>query len=162
MIARDKLITHNNIRKTKSLFIEFDPEGIYTLQKEDRDGAKSLYQLYLKARDPTEHKFVEDCFYDLKQWEMLCGAPFFKDHIADWRKELNLQIHSSLVSLLIEDAANSLSQTKTTSAKYLLDNYFRDKKTATKTKAPVEEVKAKVAKNIFLEDAERINLTVKN
>lgn len=146
---------------TKGLFVEFQGYGdnpVYTLAREDVPPYHSLYQLYMKEGDPTESRFVEKYLYDLKHWELLCSLSWFKPYIKEWRKELNLRLHSDLVFTLIQDSFNEESKSNTTSAKYLLDNYFRDKATKAKTKTPTEEVVDKDVKKVFLEDAERIGI----
>lgn len=155
--------------RTKALFKEwaYNAESIvdesfvppYTLQREHEAPHWSLYQLYMKVGDPTETKFVEQYMFSLKHWEALCSCPWFKPLIAEWRKELNSKLHTELVDILLEDAKSEISKTSTTSAKYLLDNYFRDKDVKKKiTKTKVEDNEEKEIKKFFLEDAERIGI----
>jgi hypothetical protein len=60
----------------------------------------------------------------------------------------------------MNDSFNEESKTSTTSAKYLLDNYFREGNKTTRQKAATssEEIIDKETKRAFLEDAERIGI----
>lgn len=129
MNDKSKFLGDNGARLTKGLFLEYaDPERpnepLYTIAREDKGGLPSLYRLYLECADVTEASFVSKYMYDLRHWEMLCRTPFFRDEIAEWRKELSLTLRRKAVSMLERDALSN-SKTSTSSAKYLLDKVYK-------------------------------------
>ena len=56
-----------------------------------------------------------------------------KPYVDIWRQELKAKVRSDMFSVILEDALDPLSKTKTASAKYLLDKYM-DPSTATAKK----------------------------
>jgi len=149
-MSRNKFLGTNGHRLIKQLFIEFRWDNketdyaLYTLAKEDKevDGTvyPSLYRLYMETGDPTEGAFVEKYFYDRQQWEQLCNAHFFKDLVLEWRSDLALKLSSNLVNILVSDARDPLSKSRTTSAKYLLENIINQKSNSSKRGRPKRNV----------------------
>jgi hypothetical protein len=126
---KSRFLGDNGARLTKGLFLEYaDPdrpnEPLYRLSRKYDGPLPSLYHLYMDCKDITEAKFVENYLYDLRHWEMLCRTPFFRDEIAEWRKELALMLRYDAVRFLERDAS-STSKTATSSAKYLLDKVYK-------------------------------------
>lgn len=122
-------------RYTKSLFYEKDPENqtaIYTLfdcrplhYRIIRGLPRyDLRQLYLGVDDITEWNFIERFLYDKDQWEKLQASKEFMAHIKEWRNEQRLRVKSEMFDVLLRDAKDVRSSTKTTSAKYLLEKYY--------------------------------------
>jgi len=131
-VSKSRLLNASNTRLGRALFIEFDNIydtrlAVYSLSREDKvvDGVTypSLYKLYLATEDITEAEFVNLYMYDLKQWEQLCEAPFFREEIAQWRKELRLYKLSQMVATLEEDVARD-TKTATSSAKFLIEKVY--------------------------------------
>lgn len=91
--------------RTKSLFIETNADevkypSIFTLADDDKDGRVSMKRVYLKANDPTEYKAAKTIFGSYECWENLCKAPFFKPHLEEWRRELQIKIKSEAVATI--------------------------------------------------------------
>lgn len=148
----------NRQRLTKGLYWDFSYDvpsrrhlALFTVQDCRpsyfiiRDGVPryDLRQLYLLVNDHTEYEFVKRFMWDEKHWEKVSNAPLVKPYVETWRKELKAKVRSEMVSVLIGDALDPDSKTKTSSAKYLLDK-FADPKTpasSRKTKDKTEDLK---------------------
>lgn len=136
----------NKYRLTKGLFWEFSHDyparrdyALFTLQdtgssyfliKEGipRYNMKKLYDL---CNDHTEHTFITKFMWDERHWDKVVNAPLISPHIDNWRKDLRLKIKSSMYDVLLQDALDESSKTKTSSARYLLEKYL-DPKTGKK------------------------------
>ena len=84
-----------------------------------------LKQLYLGCRDTTEQVFIENFMWDRKQWDKLTTTGPLKDIIEGWRKELLSQEQARMINVIVTDALEYVSPTKTTRAKYLLDKVLK-------------------------------------
>lgn len=166
MTREDKFLNSNQVRKTKQLFIEYDylsdkDHAVYTLARSDKEvnGTvyPSLYRYYMETADPTEALFVERYLYDWEQWERICKSPALKDEIELWRNDLRKKVAGQLVSELMQDAFDKGSKTRTSSAKYLLDNVLKQKNTKAGPGRPVNSTKpeADFSKDV-VSDLERI------
>lgn len=108
-----------------ALFLEVskNPDCIvYTLERKEKDGYPSLYQLYMEEEDLTEFEFSNKYFESFQHWKKVCSANWFHEHIAEWREELELKIRAKALHSLVKK-----SETSTEVAKYLLNNNWIDK-----------------------------------
>lgn len=138
MIDKSKLINESNVRLTKQLFIEYDhisdkDHAVYTLAKFDKEvngkTYPSLYRLYMEVGDITEAAFVEKYLYDWEQWERIQKSPALAEEVEQWRRDLRKKLSGQLVEILVNDAFDERSKSRTASAKYLLDNIVKPNKT---------------------------------
>lgn len=169
-MSNDKkhLLGKTNQRLVKQLFIEWAAIGeydnaVYSTKREDTtiDGTlyPSLYLLYMETADITENAFVELYMYDWTQWEKVSSAPFFKDEVARWRKDLKARKMAELVGVLMEDALSS-SRSSKSSAKYLVDKLSKTKgagKPSTAVVPSSEQELDELTKSIYV-DKERLGL----
>lgn len=110
MIDLKLLKDSGNRYRTQSLFIEFaNPKYItlFTLDREDKDGAVSLYRKYMEIADPTEYQVALQLLGDWRHWEVLTNCSWFKPIIEDWRRELEARRKSIMVSQMENLAATS-------------------------------------------------------
>lgn len=133
---KDKLNRH----RTLSLFFEYRAKGIepmFVLSDRDRviDGVeyKSLKRLYLQERDIKEYTFATKYLDNWEQWNKLLSNKIIREHIDNWRNELELMIESESLQALYQTA--TLEGAKgTTAAKYLVEKGYAKKS----EKKPVE------------------------
>ena len=161
--------------QTKALFfettlpeyrIEMEPE--WTLKERDHlahDGKtyRSMQKIYLEMEDVTEYEFAMATLGSFTHWETLCKSPWFKEHIDQWRKELNLKLKAKGMRSIIK-AATIDENLSFQAMKYLADNQYIDKG-GKRGRPSKEEVKAELRKEaeankVFLDDAERIGLNL--
>jgi 5-methylcytosine-specific restriction endonuclease McrA len=76
----------NGRYRTKSLFTELSPDGIWSLEEFKR--------LYLTIADPTEYQFAVQLLGSWKHWQLLSGRPFMRTFIRNARAELSVLIRS--------------------------------------------------------------------
>lgn len=95
---------------TKRLFFEETKTdernyAIFTLKDDDHtvDGVvyKSLKKLYLSYNDITEYEFATNELGGWKHWKLLQASTFLKDHVAEWREELEVRLRSSAVKAIL-------------------------------------------------------------
>lgn len=137
------VVGHNKQRLSKGLFWEsslgnenrdnviftlIDCKPKHYIIKEGRP-RYDLKKLYLMCHDLTEYSFINKFMWDETQWNKLLDGPL-KDHIDGWRKELERKVRHSMYAVLIQDAQDNGSPTKTTSAKYVLDKVLKEPKTS--------------------------------
>lgn len=89
---------------TRKLFREFAGIGApYCLTEYDKDGSTSLKRLYLECADITEYEFAKRYLGGMSHWLALCECKWFKVHLYDWRKELELKIRSEALKRVIQE-----------------------------------------------------------
>lgn len=161
--------------QTKALFfettlpeyrIEMEPE--WTLKEKDHlanDGKtyRSMKKIYLEMEDVTEYNFALATLGSFVHWETLCKSPWFKEHIDQWRKELNLKLKAKGMKSIIH-AATTDENLSFQAMKYLADNQYLDK-VSKRGRPSKEDIKAELKKEaeankVFLDDAERIGLNL--
>lgn len=145
MDSGSKFKNASGVLLTKGLFIEFHTEdkeqqAIYTLSNTDKvvDGVvyPSLYRLYMETNDLTEAEFISKYLYNNEHWERLQRTRFLSAEIPKWRKELKVRLYGRMVKLLLSDAEDPHSKTKTASAKYLIDKIVKPTNAYTKAGRP--------------------------
>lgn len=160
--------------QTKALFfettlpeyrIEMEPE--WTLKERDHlvDGKtyRSMKRIYLEMEDVTEYEFAMYTLGSFTHWETLCKSPWFKEHIDQWRKELNLKLKAKAMKSIIQSATTS-ENLSFQAMKYLADNQYLDKGSK-RGRPSKEDIKAELKKEaeasrVFRDDAERIGLNL--
>lgn len=103
--------------RTTSLFIEFarpDYPAYFTLGEEDVTIDAKTYpsckRLYLEHKDPTEHKFARSVFGSFPCWQAISSSFRLREHIAQWREELELHLRSLGYDTLREKAKSGDTQ----------------------------------------------------
>lgn len=130
---------------------------LYTLKREDHlyDGITypSLYRLYMETDDPTEWQFANRYFHGFEHWERICECTWFKEHIAQWRKELELKLKSEAL-VRIKAAAKTNGSKDTLSAnRFLIDKGWEPKEgQQAKRGRPTKEDIRKAASEALSED----------
>lgn len=165
------LVGYNKVRKTQGLFIDMETvdrsanmSSVFCitdarpLHYKTYNGMAryDMRQLYLACGDITEVVFVDKFLYDYSQWEKICKNSVLGPFVEKWRKEQRLSVKSSMFNVLLDDALDPTSKTKTSSAKYLLEKYYDPN-----TKNAKQKLKDKEKDNADLimirEDEERLS-----
>lgn len=144
---------------TKSLFLEEYNEKAYvqyTLKTEDFGGYPSLYRLYMEESDPTEWKFVQKYLYSWEHWEMICETPWFKPHIARWRKELELKLRSEALTKIRQVAESKENKSSFEANKFLLNGNWGNTQEGKKRGRPSKDEIRQEATRLVSED-QKIN-----
>ena len=160
--------------QTKALFFEttlpeyrLEVEPEWTLKEKDHtvDGKTyvSMKRIYLEMEDVTEYDFAIATLGSFLHWETLCKVSWFKEHIEQWRKELNLKLKAKGMRSIIK-AATTDENLSFQAMKYLSDNQYLDKGSK-RGRPSKEDVQAELKKEaeanrVFLDDAERIGLSL--
>lgn len=160
--------------QTKGLFLETTSveeremyETKWTLKEQDHlfNGKTyiSLKRIFLEMEDVTEYDFALATLGSFLHWETLCKSPWFKEHIDQWRKELNLKLKAKGMRSIIK-AATVDENLSFQAMKYLADNQYIEKGSK-RGRPSKEEIKAELKKEaeankVFLDDAERIGLNL--
>ncbi len=161
----------NNQRYTNGLFYEapgLDKSAcIFTLKDHDYqtpDGRplKSLYLLYMAARDVTEYNFAMSNLDGWEHWEMLCSATFFKPFVARWRQELELLIKAECLNHIEAISKDPDHKSQFAALNFLVTSGWREKAKSGKgrpTKAQVQQAARDLAETNkrLEEDYARIN-----
>lgn len=98
----------NGALVTKGLFLEnytSDRENVmYSLSRQDKEGAPSLYKLYLSMEDLTEYEFALTYFESWEHWQSIAQAAWMEPYITKWRTELQIKLKSMAVKEMIKEA----------------------------------------------------------
>lgn len=105
---------------TKGLFKEY---GGSLFRIED------LKALYMAIGDLTEYRFATEHLGGWQHWKVLQQSPFLKEHIFQWREELELKVRSESLYKLLETAKGDNKDA------FIANRYFADGQ----WKAPAEK-----------------------
>lgn len=145
LIENGALEPANSRVRTRRLFYEHFEEGtegspLYTLRNQDYRGYASLKRLYLDFEDLVEYDFAEKYMpRGYPQWEALCNSVFFKKHIEQWRKELDLKIRARELRRIMEMAKDNGKEAQQ-AAKFLITRGYADKQEKTRGRPSKQEV----------------------
>lgn len=121
---------------------------VYTLKDEDHLGYPSLYRLYMEADDPTEYSFAIQHLDSWEHWQRLTKAPWFKEYLHRWRKELETRTRARALKA-VRDIAASGSKEAFQANKFLLSGQWAsDGQTKRRAGAPSKEEIKKAAHEI--------------
>lgn len=129
--------------RTQSLFLEmgYQDEAIFTLKEEDYDyeGRKmiSLKKAYLECADPTEYTFAKTYLLGWKHWQKLCENKAIRNHIDEWREELEVMLRSKAINDAIAAAKTGNFQ----AAKWVADRGWISRGAGRPSKSEVEHEK---------------------
>ena len=96
--------------KTQSLFLEtaYDPEAFFTFDDVDKvykgKTYVSLKRLYLEMEDVTEYAFADTHLAGWNHWKKICGNSAIREHIEEWRYELELKLTARALNKIKEMA----------------------------------------------------------
>lgn len=147
---------------TQSLFLEinYDSKAIYTLKDVDHEWNGRVYpsmrRLYLEMGDPTEYQFATTYLLGWKHWQRLCANKALKQHVDDWREELEVKLRCEGVHSAIVQARSGSWQ----AAKWLVDKGWSESKAGRPSKADVDrEIKMQARiKDEYAEDLQRLRI----
>lgn len=116
MLDKSKFKDEKGRYLTQGLFLEerYNTNlAVFTLDGEDKvykgKTYLSLKRLYLEACDPIEYNFAKTNLYDWKHWQKMTNNKFVREHVDQWRKELELYLVSegvqTLVGLAMDDSS---------------------------------------------------------
>ena len=152
--------------RTQSLFIEY-PHASYpaffTLKKQDKNGAISMYKKYMEIADPTEYKVAIRLLGSWNHWQALKRSKWFMEHLTDWREELKVKLESERYFEMTEKATKNTPQA-IQATKWLADRYGDSKDNARKAGRPSVAERAAYLKKLSQEsddtedDATRIGI----
>jgi len=128
--TKDKMLDGLGRPFTQSLFLElgYPTEAIYTLKEEHYTYKGKLFpsikKLYLLAEDPTEYTFATTYFLSWKHWLRLCENKKVRQHIDEWREELEMKLRSRAVQEMIRNS----SKGKIVASKWMVDRGWGEKR----------------------------------
>lgn len=108
--TRDQLIDTLGRPITQSLFLEigYSKAAVYTLKEVDYEYEGKLYpsikRLYMEMEDPTEYDFSQKYFLGWKHWQRITANVVVRDHVDEWREELEYKMRSTAAKQMIEMA----------------------------------------------------------
>jgi len=159
--------------RTKGLFLETSSVDYrkrydvpFTLKEHDYEFKGKTYvalrKVFLECEDPTEYVFAMQVFNSWEHWKKLRTQPFFKEHYASWKEELELRIQSKGVRLIALEAASG-GKSSASSAKWLAERGWIGKQDKGRpSKAKIQQAaqhynSANAELDELLDDAQRIN-----
>lgn len=158
--TKDQMLDTSGRPLTQSLFLEFSysPFAIYTLKDQDHEYNGKIYpsikKLYMEEDDPTEYRFANKYFLNMRHWLRICNNKLMTDHIEEWRYELELKLRSEGISQMVK-AARRGSQG---AARFLTDRGWEVRKAGRPSKEELER-EAKIQNNIkdeYADDLRRL------
>jgi len=155
MFTKEQLYGDQGHPRTKSLFREFGG-GPLSYSKHDTDGCINLRNIYISlcVDDPTEFVFAEEVFGDWSFWAHLRNISWMKAQVEEWQVVVEVERKSRAFKALVQDASDPKSRSRVASAKYLIEEPWKNKKDRD-TKKQVEAT-ASSAYDQSAKDLERI------
>lgn len=149
---------------TQALFYELQHDNeraLYTLKEHDHtlEGGRvvpSIKRLYLDCQDPTEYAFARQYFFSWQHWKRCLGNSRIREHVEEWREELEVFMMSQGVKGVIDEVSVKGNYQ---AAKWLAEKGWVDKKVGrpTKEKQDRELKLATMARAEHDEDLTRIS-----
>lgn len=164
MIDKKRMKDEKGRYIVQGLFLEtrYDTEWAqFTLDGEDKDYKGKVYpslkRLYLQYSDPKEYNFANEYLVDYPHWQRITHNKTLREHVDQWRAELELKLISDGVSVLIDLATEKDSYQ---AAKWMADRGW-DK--SVKGRPSKEQVKGELKKRAdeaeeFAEDFQLLKL----
>ncbi len=127
ILSHSDLYAANGKARTKDLFIEYNKDSVLSLSKEGKDGAVSLYKLFVKLTvdDPSEVHFAEEVFGDTGFWLKLQLSPVLSDELKDWRKVASQKRKQKAFQAIIKEVEEN-GRSAFTAAKYLIEEPWKE------------------------------------
>jgi hypothetical protein len=144
--------------RTQSLFIEYPHESypaFFTLKKQDKKGAISMYRKYMEIGDPTEYQVAIQLLGSWDHWQALTRTKWFRTHLTGWRKELKARMESDRYYEMV-DKKNDPGALGIQATKWLAERYGGSSDKVAKRGRPSKEEKAAHLRRLS-EEADDIN-----
>ena len=154
---------------TQGLFLEFGyntDHAQFTIDDEDKEYEGQTYislkKRYIEFGDLAEYDFANKYLLGWKHWMKMCNNAQIREHIDQWREELELSIRSEALRAIIDQAAVKDSFQ---AAKFLVDRGWDKRAAGRPTKEEVERRVDRDAKFLaefdtdvaVLEDYKKVN-----
>jgi hypothetical protein len=139
--------------RTKELFIEYKENSVLSLSKEGKEGAVSLYKLFVNhaVDDPSEVQFALEVFGDVGFWLELQKSPVLSDKLRDWRK-VTAQIRKQKAFAAIIKEVEENGRSAFTAAKYLIEEPWLEVGSAKQKKVIKQDI-AESAEKAYRDDS---------
>lgn len=151
-IRLNKFRAMNGQRLLRGLFYEEttskETQPLYTIKDYDEHNLPSLFRLYMEMEDETEYLFATAYLDGYEHWEMLCQCTWFQPIVERWRKELQLKLTAKRLKVLIDDSTDITSKSRTSSARYLLEQGWRTKEEIKRGRPSKDEVRHELDKQV--------------
>lgn len=153
----------NGKHRTWQLFYELidqadRPYCVYTLKDREHQGYPSIKQAYLEMEDITEYDFANKYFDGWIHWERILNSAMVREHVNQWRKELELKIKAKALKALMKEAQEGGKESVSIN-KFLVQRGYVDKDTKGRpSKQQIKEEADRLASMelALAEDMERI------
>lgn len=157
MYSRDQLVNSSGTMLTKGLIYEavgHTPTTLFTMKADDHEGYVSLRKIFLMLAvdDPSEVTFAEAVFGDYAYWSKFSNSQFVQPYVAEWRQVADVKRKSKAFQAII-DEVNSKGRNSYQASKFLIDEPWKEKTKAQKTK--IKETTSEAA-DLYSEDIERL------
>lgn len=150
----DLYVEVNNLPKTRSLFCQYDKNGLLSVSRKDIPGKVNLYKLYIDfcVDDPSEVKFAEEVFGDIVWWVgSMSQDTWFKKHLDEWRMAAAEKRKSLAFKAIIKEVKEG-GKSAFTASKYLIEEPWLTGASASEKKEIAKKRRA-TAENAFLDSA---------
>ena len=143
MTKQELMLDKMGKMRTQSLFLElgYNAEACFTLKEEDYTYEGKVYpslkRLYLEASDPTEYKFATEYLLGWKHWQRMCENKIIRNHIDEWREELEVKLRCQAIGDAIALAKSGQFQ----AAKWVADRGWATRAAGRPTKSEIEHEK---------------------
>ena len=111
MFDRSTFLDSNGRPITQSLFLEcgYSDAAVYTLKDQDHSLNGKTYismkRLYLEMEDVNEYEFATTYLLGWRHWLRLYENKQLRNHITEWREELEYKLRSRASKQMIDMAA---------------------------------------------------------
>ncbi len=112
---------------------------LFTLKLQDHMGYPSLYRLYMESDDPTEYQFAVKHLDGWQHWKRLASSPILRDHVAEWREELEIRTRSEALAGILITAAGETKESFQ-AQKYITDGNYLGKEPAKRGRPSKKEI----------------------
>lgn len=151
---------------TTGLFFEFKSDAVepmFVLKGNDRNGLKSLKNIYLSWPHVPgyEYEFAEQVLGGWEHWLALQGSSRLKPHIDAWKEELLIKHKCKSVAAIVGMANDEEDKNRMQAAKYLAEKGWAEKSSKGRPSKLEKEaaLKAEINKNNeYDEDMARLGL----
>lgn len=100
--------------RTKSLFVEMGGGPL---------SIPELKQKYLDIGDLTEYRFALEALGGWQHWKILQASPFLREHVSQWREELELSVRAEALAKIINTSRTD-SKDGFIATRYLADRQW--------------------------------------
>jgi hypothetical protein len=132
---------------TKALFYENELSdkiySVYSLKDKDHVVGEKVYpslkRLFVEEEDLTEYSFATKYLDGWMHWKKICEQDWFKDHLLEWREELEVRVKSKTLARVMTKAKSS-GKDSLTADRILLD-FNKDKKKSSVGRPTKEKIR---------------------